>query len=369
MTLLKSQKEAKVGARVRPMNHVRPGRVARKMPMTTSHRIEEQILWPVVILYNVDSSWTDTDVMESEQYLVTMANALTDHGHPVELAQVRCDVVGPLQRLDPREYIVFNWCEGLDGVPRSYDRIPPVLEELGFAYTGANAWTLAVTQDKAATKTILDEQDIPTPAWRAFSSSDEVRDWNVFPAIVKPAAEHCSSGITDGAVVSNRKQLRERIKYILESYGGQALVEDFIVGREFNVSIWGNGRPMPLPLYEIDFSDIPDTYHRLVDFDAKWSKGSFSYEHTPSCCPADVDDELAERIRSVAMAAYRALHLRDYGRIDMRVRDRQPYVVDVNSNPDITIDGGFAKTTAVAGYSYGAAISYIINLAAHRKSA
>ncbi len=336
--------------------------------MTAPKLAEKQTLWPAVILYNVDSSWTGDEAAEAQGYVMTMAKALAKHGHPVELAQVRRDVVGPLQRFDPRHYIIFNWCEGLDGLPRSYDRIPPVLEELGFAYTGADAWTLATSQDKAATKTILDQLNIPTPAWRAFSSPDEVKGWDIFPAIVKPAAEHCSYGITEGAVVSNLKQLRERVAYILKAYEGLALVEDFIVGREFNVSIWGNGRPTPLPLYEIDFADIPDPYRRLVDFDAKWTKGSFTYEHTPSRCPADVDDELAERIRRVAMAAYQALRLRDYGRIDMRVRDRQPYVVDVNANPDITIDGGFAKTAAAAGYNYGAAISRIIALAAHRKS-
>ena len=329
--------------------------------------VEEETLWPVVLLYNVDSSWTADEVKEAEQYLSTMANALAHHGHPVELAQVRHDVAGTLGHLDPREQVVFNWCEGLDGMPNAYDRIPPVLEELGFAYTGATAWTLAMTQDKAAAKTILDQLNISTPAWRAFRSPDEVEDWDIFPAIVKPAAEHCSFGITDGAVVSDIEQLRERVATIVKMYGGQALVEDFIEGREFNVSIWGNGRPAPLPLYEIDFSAIPDPCQRLVDFDAKWTKGSYSYEHTPTRCPAEVDEDLAERIRATAMAAYYALRVRDYGRIDMRVRDRQPYVVDVNADPDITIDGGFAKTAAVAGYDYGAAISRIINLAAHRK--
>jgi D-alanine-D-alanine ligase len=337
------------------------------MSMASTHLVEEQILWPVVILHNIDSSWTEDEIQEVEGYLTTMADALTAHGHLVDLAQVRRDVAGPLVRYDPHEHIVFNWCEGIDGMPRSYDLVPPVLEELGFAYTGSDARTLAATQDKSAVKVVLDELGIPTPAWCAFNSPDEVRDWNIFPAIVKPAAEHCSSGITDGAVVSNLKELRERVAYILNAYSGRALVEDFIAGREFNVSIWGNGKPVPLPLYEIDFSDIADPYHQVVDFNAKWLKGSYSYEHTPSRCPADVDEELADRIRSVAMAAYKAHGLRDYGRIDMRVRDRQPYVVDVNSNPDITIDGGFAKTAAAAGYNYGAAISRIVNLAAHRR--
>ena len=335
--------------------------------MTIEYSAEEQKPWPVALLYNQDSSWSPEDSAEAEQCVVTMAVALARHGHSVEPVPVRRDVAGPLKCFDPREQIVFNWCEGLDGLPNSYDRVPPVLEEMGFAYTGSDAWTLATTQDKAVTKMFLDQLHIPTPAWRAFSSPDQVEDWDIFPAIVKPAAEHCSSGITEGAVVSSLDELRERVAYILKVYGGEALVEDFIEGREFNVSIWGNGKPAPLPLYEIDFSDIPDPRDRLVNFDAKWKTGSFFYEHTPSRCPAQVDDELAERIRNVAMAAYRALRLRDYGRIDMRVRDGQPYVLDVNSNPDITIEGGFAKTAAVAGYDYGAMASRIVNLAARRR--
>jgi D-alanine-D-alanine ligase len=335
--------------------------------MTIAYSAEEQKPWPVVLLYNRDSSWSPEDSAEAEQCVMTMAEALARHGHSVEPAPVYRDVAGPLKGFDPREQIVFNWCEGLDGLPNSYECVPPVLEEMGFAYTGSDAWTLATTQDKAVTKAFLDQLHIPTPAWRAFSSPDQVENWYIFPAIVKPAAEHCSSGITDGAVVSSLDELRERVAYILKIYGGQALVEDFIEGREFNVSIWGNGKPAPLPLYEIDFSDIPNPRDRLVNFDAKWKKGSFIYEHTPSRCPASVDNELAERIRNVAMAAYHAFRLRDYGRIDMRVRDEQPYVLDVNSNCDITIDGGFAKTAAVAGYDYGAMTSRIVNLAARRR--
>jgi D-alanine-D-alanine ligase len=335
--------------------------------MTVAPRIEEQQPWPVVLLYNQDSSWTAEESQEAEQYVTTMADALARHGHPVEPVSIRQDVAGPLGRFDPHERIVFNWCEGIDGLPNAYDRVPPVLEELEFAYTGSNAWTLAITQDKAVTKAILDRLNIPTPAWRTFRKPSEAEEWDIFPAIVKPAAEHCSFGITDGAVVPDREQLRERVAHVVQTFGGQALVEDFVEGREFNVSIWGNGAPAPLPLYEIDFSDIPDPHDRLVNYDAKWNEGSFQFEHTPSRCPAPVDDELAGRIRSVAMAAYRALYLRDYGRIDMRVRDRQPYVVDVNSNCDITMDGGFAKTAAVAGYDYGAMVSRIVNLAAHRR--
>jgi D-alanine-D-alanine ligase len=368
MTLLETHRTTRTGRAPRATGTIARHRTARRRtPMTVTHH-EEPVPWPVVILYNVDSSWTEAEVQEAEGYLTIMADGLKEQEHPVELAPVRSDVAEPLQRFDPREHIIFNWCEGIDGIPRSYDRIPPILEELGFAYTGASAWTLATTQDKSVAKKLLDQRCIPTPAWRTFQSADEVKDWDNFPAIVKPAAEHCSFGITDGAVVSNLDQLRNRVATILQTWGGLALVEEFIVGREFNVAIWGNGRPAPLPLYEIDFSDVADPHQWIVDYDAKWTKGSFMYEHTYSRCPAQVDEDTAERIRTVAMEAYRVLRLRDYGRIDMRVRDGQPYVVDVNANCDITVDGGFVKTTAAAGYSYGAAISRIINFAAHRKA-
>ncbi len=337
--------------------------------MTASHAGKEQRQWPVILLYNVDSTWTADEVEEAKHYITTMTEALAHLGHPVEPVEVRRDVVEPIKRFDPREYVVFNWCEGIDGLPHSFELVPPVLEELGFAYTGATAWTLAMTQDKAAAKPILDRLHIPTPAWRAVRHADEVKDWNIFPAIAKPAAEHCSFGITDGAVVSSVEELRNRVEHLQETYGGQVLVEDFIEGREFNVSIWGNGRLTPLPLYEIDFSEVANPCDRVVNFDAKWTKGSFMFDHTYTRCPAAVEEDLAEKIRCVATAAYRALRLRDYGRIDIRVRDGQPYVLDVNSNPDITIDGGFAKTAAVAGYDYGAMASRIVTLAARRRPA
>ena len=334
--------------------------------MASQHSAQEQPSWPVVLLHNMDSSWTAEEAREVERHVSTMAEALRSQGHSVETVPVRRDIGGKLLKFDAQHHVVFNWCEGLDGIPNSYHLIPPALEQLTFAYTGSTARTLQMTQSKVATKLILERMCIPTPRWSAYAGPDDVEKWTVFPAIVKPAGEHCSFGITDGAVVTNRHQLRERVAYVTQTYGGQALVEDFIDGREFNISIWGNGQPVPLPLYEIDFSGIPDHLHRLVDYDAKWTIGSFAYEHTVSRCPAQVEQAVAQRILGAAMAAYKALELRDYGRIDIRVCDGQPYVLDVNSNPDITSDGGFARTAAVAGYDYGTMASHIVSLAAHR---
>ncbi|HLF26780.1 MAG TPA: hypothetical protein VJG32_10615 [Anaerolineae bacterium] len=323
----------------------------------------------VLLLYNVDSTWTPEDALDCQQHVERLADGMRGVGHGVDLVEVRQDVVAPLHGRDPREAIIFNWCEGLDGQPNAYDIVTRTLDELGFAYTGSGPWALAHTQNKAVTKHVLDQLGISTPRWRVFTNTRAADEWTVFPAIVKPVAEHCSYGITADSVVDDAAGLRRQIELIMEKYGVGALAEEFIIGREINASIWGNGAPYVLPLYEIMFTDIEDPRRQVVDFDAKWAIDSFQYNHTPSHCPAELDEPLAGRIRATALAAYRALRCRDYGRIDMRVRDGVPYVVDVNANCDITIDGGFAKTAQVAGYNYGAMASQIVQWASKRMPA
>ena len=322
---------------------------------------------PVLLLYNFDSTWTPEEAVECQQHAERMANGLNDQGHAVELVEVRTDIVSPLRPFDPREAVVFNWCEGIDGQPNSYDLVARTLDEMRFAYTGSEPWTLTHTQNKAEFKTLLNRFGVSTPPWRVFTEPGQAEDWTVFPAIVKPVAEHCSYGITAQSVVDDAAGLRRQIEYVMGTFGVGALVEEFIAGREINVSIWGNGALEVLPLYEIDFSDIPDPHRRIVDFESKWMPNSFQYQHTPTRCPIDLAEAVAERTRAAAMGAYRALRLRDYGRIDIRLRDGVPYVVDVNANCDITIDGGFAKTARVAGYDYGQMASRIVRWAAHRR--
>ena len=324
---------------------------------------------PVLLLYNYDSTWTPEDVLDCMQHLERMAGGLRHQGHAVQPVEVRADIVDPLRGYDPREAIVFNWCEGIDGAPNAYDLVARTLDDMGFTYTGSDAWTLQYTQNKAEFKKILERLGIETPRWRVFTDTRDADEWTTFPAIVKPVAEHCSYGITADSVVEDAAGLRRQIDFIMGKFGVGALAEEFIAGREINVAIWGNGAPQALPLYEIDFGDIEDPRRRVVDYDSKWVPTSFQYTHTPSRCPAEIEEPVAEAIRATALAAYRALRCRDYGRIDTRVRDGVPYVVDVNANCDITIDGGFAKTAKVAGYDYGAMASQIVRWASKRRPA
>jgi D-alanine-D-alanine ligase len=187
-----------------------------------------------------------------------------------------------------------------------------------------------------------------------------------FPALVKPATEHCSNGITRDAVVDDPQQLRQRVEYVLDTWHCKALVEDFIDGPEYNVSLWGNDRLDVLPLACIDYSVFQDYHDRLCSYDAKWDPDSQAYLLTSVTCPAPMEDELRKRIESACRRTHRVLRVRDYGRVDLRVRDGIPYVVDVNSNPDITMEGGFARSARAAGYDYGQAIARILSLASAR---
>ncbi len=319
-----------------------------------------------IILHNSPmSNWTVDDTLVSQEAISRMTRGLSAVGLEAIPVPIIRDVAGPLRDFDPRTYIVFNWCEGLEGDPNAYDVVPPVLEELGFAYTGADAWALSASQHKAQTKDILLQHKIPTPVSRVYTRA-ALNGWRRYPAMVKPADEHCSFGITRESVVDSQQQLKERVQYVLDTWKCPALVEDFIDGAEYNVALWGNGELSVLPIGSIDYSDFTDYHDRLCTFDAKWNPESEAYRLTGVECPAVVDAPLKRRLEKAAVAAYRALRLRDYGRIDLRVRNGVPYVLDVNANPDITLEGGFARSARAAGYDYGQMTARILSFAARR---
>lgn len=319
----------------------------------------------VILLHNVMTDWNTVDSELCELAVERMRLALVEQGFEVIPAPVHTDVAEPLRGLDPREHLVLNWCEGLDGEPNAYYKIPPVLEELGFAYTGSDARALETTADKSVVKRYLLRNRVATPVSQFFDRAEH-NGWERYPALVKPTIEHGSFGITPEAVVDTPGQLEQRVEYVLDTWHQPALVEDFIDGPEVNASIWGNGKLSVLPLSMLDFSAFSDYHQRLVSYDVKWAPDTEAFRLNPVICPAELEPSLKVRIERTAKSAYRALRLRDYGRIDMRVRDGIPYVLDVNSNPDLTIDAGFARSVRAAGYDYSQGISRILQLAAER---
>ena len=321
---------------------------------------------PVVLLYNVDPDWTDAEKEEVIGQSTKLGLALIESGYPTVFASIADDdLEGCLGRFDPASHIVFNWCESLPGISHSEWLVAKRLEAMGFTFTGAGSETLALAQDKAAVKALLDAAGIPTPAWRIFQAGEAVR-WERFPAIVKPVNEHCSAGISRDSVALDAVELAGRIPFTLETYRQPALVEDFIDGREFHVSVWGNEILTVLPVAEMDFAFFKDIRDRLCGHDAKFIPGSDAYEKIETRLPAPLDPEEKTALENVCCDAYRALGCRDYARMDVRLRDGVFYILDINPNADISHDASMACAAEAAGISYGQMGGAIVRMAARR---
>ena len=314
---------------------------------------------PVLLLYNLVEQLDQgeaRDLVTDQEVVHTaygIAEGLRSTGHEVTIAPVREleDVARAVADSCPEGTLVFNLCENLGGRPEDEPQVPEKLEQLGFHYTGSSPRTLATCLNKSYTKAQLTRLDVPTAPYQVFNRADAAVNVPL-PAIVKPQAQDASIGIDRNSVVHDERALRQRVEYILDTYRQPALVEAFIVGREFNVGVWGNGVAHTLPLAEIDFSAWPDPYRHIVHFEAKWDETAREYQTMNVLCPAQVEPDLAGRIEHVVLAAYRAMGCRDYARVDLRVKDGVPYVLEVNPNPCLATDGGFANAARVAGYDY-----------------
>jgi D-alanine-D-alanine ligase len=175
-----------------------------------------------------------------------------------------------------------------------------------------------------------------------------------------------SHGIDTDSVVQDEAAARRRAALVCERYGPRAIVEEFVDGRELNVAV-ALGRV--LPLAEVDWR-LPEGVPRVLGYAEKWDEESEAYARTSIVCPARIDDALASRVRAVALAAFDAVGARDYARVDVRVDARgEPFVLEVNPNPDISPGAGLARAARVAGWSYDDFIQRIVQVAEERAKA
>ncbi|HTZ38933.1 MAG TPA: hypothetical protein VMB77_02160 [Syntrophales bacterium] len=336
----------------------------RKMPASELEPKPQDL--PVLLLYNIDPAWEPSEQDEAVTATRELIEALRQVGHPVTPVQVNDpDLRRFLSPYHPDRYIVLNWCEAIPGIAHSDALAVETLEEMGFTYSGSTPPVLRLSGDKKKVKDTLRSAGVPTPQGSVHSSAER-GPWDRFPAIVKPLREHCSIGITPDAVVLNEEALRERVSFVTRTYEQPALVEEFIDGREFRVTLWGNENVEVLPPVEMEFSAFSDLRERLCSWDAKFTPGSRHYTEIRTVAPAPLTGEELCLLKDVSRAAYRAMGIRDYARFDYRLREGVFYLLDPNPNPDISADASLALTAELAGYSYGQMGSRLVRLAARR---
>jgi D-alanine-D-alanine ligase len=300
-----------------------------------------------------------------------IAKALKAGGHTASVLAVDSDVrklVAGLARRKPD--LVFNVLEEFGDTLWGAVGVAGLLEILGYAYTGGGPGELYVRQDKALAKKLLRFERIPTPDFAVFSlDADLETGGNLrLPLFVKPLRLDASYGIDAKSLVTTSTELLARVKRIHTQVGDSALAEEFVDGREFYVGVLGNTDPVVFPPIEADFSGLPEGKPRIMDGKAKWDERSAEYKGTESKLAEELPAELVARLQKVAVEAYRACRVRDYGRVDLRLAGTGDiYVIEVNASCYLEPTGEFATAAKAAGFEYDRLVNRIAELAVARQ--
>lgn len=275
-------------------------------------------------------------------------------------------VINKINQFDPD--IIFNFVESVEGIAEYEYCMAGVFELLGYSYTGNPPSTLANCLNKDRAKKILQSFNIPTPAHLTVKYPEKLLPKNFrlkFPVILKLLNEDASIGISEFSVVKNFNSLKKQLKFLFDTYRQDVIIEEYITGRELNVAVLGDN---VLPVSEIEFKGLPDGMPKIVTYDGKWIADSVYYDNTKPKCPAKLNARTKKIVEATALASFEAMNCRDYARVDIRLSESgTPFVIEVNPNPDISTDSGFARAASAAGLQYHDLLNTIANFALSRK--
>jgi len=295
--------------------------------------------------------------------------AIEKQGHEAELVEADLQFY---EKIKAGSYdLVFNIAEGLHGGARE-SQVPAILDMLKMPYTGSGVLTQALTLDKRRTKEVLLHNGLPSPRYQLFHSWRERLSAGLrFPLFVKPNEEGSSKGIRNNSLVNDEAELRSVLKKVIKDYSQPALVEEYLDGREFTVSIIGNNPPRVLPIVEVTFDYLPPHINKFDSYEVKWIWDNPNNPIDPVICPARITPELEKQIRQVALRSYKALGCVDLCRMDIRLdASGVPNVIDVNALPGLMPDplenSRFPKSCFTAGMSYDEIIWNVMSAACAR---
>ncbi|MBI2859796.1 MAG: ATP-grasp domain-containing protein [Chloroflexi bacterium] len=324
----------------------------------------------VTLIYNQPDSDKYSVAGESKavesvmEAVVAVEASLIELGCQVEVVPLRPPMASAIGTLRTVECdVVFNLFEGFDGRAETEAEIALALSGMGIRFTGCPAEALSLALDKGRAKKMLAAARIGTPRYQLLSPQT-IGEFDLsFPCIVKPLHEDASHGLSEDSLVRDMAALTRQVDKMCRIYGGNALIEEFADGREFNVTVLGDAELQVLPISEIEYS-LPGSKPRILTFAAKWEPDSIYFQHTRAVCPCDVPEKLRHQIQSTAREAFRLLGCQGYARVDMRVDGLgRLMVLEVNPNPDISPGTGAARQALASGMTYTGFVEKILALA------
>lgn len=324
----------------------------------------------IALTHNLRLSDSEEEAeFDTEETVNALAAAIERLGHRVE----KMEVSGPASRTVARleafsPDLIFNTAEGRRGRFREAF-FPALFDELGFPYTGSDAYALAVTLDKQLTKLILREEGVRTPGWQFVEKLSELKpDELHFPVIVKPNFEGSSKGITQDSVAENVEELRAKVDQALDRYPSGVLVEEFIVGRDVTVPFLEavdndfDGVLQPVE-YVIDAAKVQGRRYAIYDYDLKTRND----KSVTVRAPANISEDMSDRLRKMARTVIKKLDTKDLGRVDFRLSDAGvPYFLEINALPSLEPGAGIYASAALEGLHFDGVIDAIIQNAARR---
>jgi D-alanine-D-alanine ligase len=267
--------------------------------------------------------------------------------------------------LDWKPDIAFNLLEEFDGIVTYDQHVVAFLELMHQPYTGCNPRGVLLSRDKVLSKQLLSYHRVPTPQFVVFPRGKRVQVPRKlrFPMFVKSSTEDASLGIAHASVVGDPRQLVERIAFIHDQTHSDALVEEYIEGRELYVGVLGNDRLKILPIWEMSFGSLPENLPAIATRKVKWDHRYQQKYGITTAAAENLPDGTAARLDRLSKRIYRALHLTGYARMDFRLRaDGTLYVLEANANPNLSAAEDFAQSARTAGLGYADLLQRIIQL-------
>jgi D-alanine-D-alanine ligase len=302
----------------------------------------------------IDEWRTEYDVTTS---LRAMGHDVRVLGMGDNLAELRSTIT------DWQPDLAFNLLEEFQGIVTYDQYVVAFLELMRLPYTGCNPRGMMISRDKALSKQVLAYHRIPTARFVVLPRDRRYREPRrlKFPLFVKSATEDASLGISQASIVHDSHKLRERVEFIHEQTSSDALVEEYIEGREIYIGVIGNDRLTTFPLWELNFGTLPDVMAGIATRKVKWDR-KYQLKHGIGTGPAlDLPDGLALRIGQLARRIYRALCLSGYARIDLRLKpDGSVFVLEANANPNLALTEDLATSALSSGVGYDALLERIM---------